>query len=161
MKHLIPYILFLIFLCAISLFAGQQVKETFDTVLIRAPRQMTDPGFGTGEVSVTTELTDGDPCTNNLRNVMAAVKKARSQWTAILASTNASVLAQYSQKSRVVMVNTTHNEGTRILLELQAIQKKYPLTDACLKQHPQEAVQIKSASRDITESMTLFKGVLK
>ncbi len=31
MKHLVPYILFLALLCAISLFAGTRVKEAFQS----------------------------------------------------------------------------------------------------------------------------------
>lgn len=31
MKHLVPYILFLVFVCAVALFAGEKAKEGFQS----------------------------------------------------------------------------------------------------------------------------------
>ncbi len=160
MKHLIPYILLLVLLCTVSLLAAQGVKETFETIVISAPRQGADPGFGTGEVAVTRELTDGNPCTTNLRMLMDAVKKGNRDWTAMVATTNASTLSQYSAESREVMTRTTVKEGERIMLGIQETLKKHPVADECMQQHPQEAAKFATTLRNMAESMKIFRGVL-
>jgi hypothetical protein len=159
MKHLIPYILLLVLLCAVSLFAAQGVKESF-AIFIPSPRERTDPGFGTGEVEITTQLTDGNPCTTNLRILMDAVRKGNRDWTAILASTNASSLSQYPAESREVMTRTAFQEGQRIMLGMQETVKKYPVADECFQQHPQEITEFSATLRSMAESMKLFRGVL-
>ncbi len=160
MKYLIPYILLLVLLCTVSLLATQRVKESFETIVIPEPRQRTDPGFGTGEVSVTTELTDGNPCTTNMRRIIEAVKKGNKNWMAILASTNASTLSQYSVESREVMTRTAVKEGEAILLGMQETVKKYPVSDECMQQHPQETAEFTATLRNIAESMKAFRGVI-
>jgi hypothetical protein len=159
MKRLIPYILLLTLLCTVSLLAAQGVKEGFQ-ILVPPPRQNADPGFGTGEVSVTAQLTDGNPCTTNLRIVMDAVKKGNRDWTAMVASTNASTLSQYSAESREVMTRTTVKEGERIMLGIQETVKKHPVADECMRQHPQEAAEFATTLRNMAESMKVFRGVL-
>jgi hypothetical protein len=118
---------------------GGGKREGFQNLVVPPPVQIADPGIGNGSLSVTTEITDGDPCSIGMRKNLEAAKKAKVKLDEIMASTNAAALAQYSAETRKVMIENTRVVFLQIMQDMFAVLKKHPMTEECLKRFPAEA----------------------
>lgn len=138
--------------------AVEGFQNPFAPIVVPGPLQSADPGIGTGQVSITTEITDGDPCGIAVRKNLEAAKKAKAKVEELVQTTLAAV-GDYPPETRATMIKNTQQVNFDIMLDLQKLQKKYPITDECTKAHVAEVAEWSTYINDMGRTGGLLKSM--
>lgn len=133
-------------------------QNPFAPILVPGPLQSADPGIGNGQVSILTEITDGDPCGIAVRKNLEAAKKAKVKVEELVRTTLAAI-GSYPPETRATMIKNTQQVNFDIVLDLQKLQKKYPITDECAKAHVAEVTEWSTHMKDIARTGAILKNV--